>query len=155
MIFNEIMIQKNLETRSISVPLIFSRTNVFVKISLVRKVSSFFRRKTMEKVYNKLVRDNIPEIIINNGGEPIYRELNNEEYWQYLLEKDKEELLEVEKANSLEERKKELADKLELIRAMASFNGFTLNDIIEEADKKKTKNGGFEKKLLLVKVIEK
>ena len=109
----------------------------------------------MEKVYNKLVRDNIPEIIINNGGEPIYRELNNEEYWQYLLEKDKEELLEVEKANSLEERKKELADKLELIRAMASFNGFTLNDIIEEADKKKTKNGGFEKKLLLVKVIEK
>lgn len=108
----------------------------------------------MEKIYDKLVRDNIPEIIRTNGGEPIYHVLNDEEYWEYLLKKDKEELLEVEEAESLIERKKELADKLELIRAMAEFNGFTLQDIIEEADRKKEKNGGFQKKLLLEKVIE-
>ena len=54
-----------------------------------------------------------------------------------------------------EERKKELADKLELIRAMAEFNGFTLQDIINEADRKKEKRGGFQKRLLLEKVIEK
>ena len=38
---------------------------------------------------------------------------------------------------------------------MAEFNGFSLEDIIEEADRKKAKNGGFQKRLLLEKVIEK
>ena len=109
----------------------------------------------MEKIYNKLVRDNVPEIIIANGGEPVYRVLGDEEYWEYLLKKDNEELEEVKQADSLDERKKELSDKLELIRAMAEYNGFSLQDIIEEADKKKFKNGGFSQKLLLEKVIEK
>ena len=48
----------------------------------------------------------------------------------------------------------ELADKLEIIRAMAEFSGFSLQDIIEESDRKKEKNGGFQKRLLLEKVIE-
>lgn len=109
----------------------------------------------MEIVYNKLVRDNIPEIIKSNGGEPYFRKLNDDEYWEYLLKKDEEELEEVRTAKSIEERKKELADKLEIIRAMADFNGFDLQDIIEEADRKKYKNGGFQKRLLLEKVIEK
>lgn len=43
----------------------------------------------MEKLYDKLVRDNIPDIIKNNGGEPIYRELEHDEYWDYLLKKMK------------------------------------------------------------------
>ena len=109
----------------------------------------------MEKVYNKLVRDNIIDIIKNNGEEPVYRLLTDKEYWEYLLIKDNEELLEVKNAESNEERKKELADKLELIIAMAEFNGYTLDDIIEEANNKRNKNGGFKKKLLLEKVIEK
>ena len=109
----------------------------------------------MEKVYNKLVRDNIIDIIKNNCEEPVYRVLTDKEYWDYLLIKDNEELLEVKNAESNEERKKELADKLELIIAMAEFNGYTLDDIIEEANNKRNKNGGFKKKLLLEKVIEK
>lgn len=109
----------------------------------------------MEIVYDKLVRDNIPEIIQSNGDEPYFRILNDEEYWEYLLKKDNEELEEVKTSTSLEERKQELADKLELIRAMAEFNGFTLQDIINEADRKKEKRGGFQKRLLLEKVIEK
>ena len=109
----------------------------------------------MEKIYNKLVRDNIIDIIKNNDGIPVYRVLNNEEYWEYLLKKDNEELLEVKNAESIEEIKKELADKLELIIAMAEFNGYTLEDIIEEANNKRNKNGGFKKRLLLEKVIEK
>ena len=109
----------------------------------------------MEIIYDKLVRDNIPEIIKSNGGEPHFRKLNDEEYWEYLLKKDSEELEEVRTSSSLEERKKELADKLELIIAMAEFNGFTLQDIINEANRKKEKRGGFQKRLLLEKVIEK
>ena len=62
---------------------------------------------------------------------------------------------EVRTAMSIEDRKQELADKLELIRAMANYSGFTLEDIIEEANRKKEKRGGFEKRILLQKVIEK
>ena len=109
----------------------------------------------MEKIYDKLVRDKIPDIITSNGETPIYRILDDEEYWLYLLKKDSEELNEVKEATSINERKKELADKLEIIRAMAEFNGFSLDDIILEANNKKAKNGGFQKRLLLIKVDEK
>ncbi len=37
---------------------------------------------------------------------------------------------------------------------MAEFNGFSLDDIIQEADRKRQKNGGFQKRLLLEKVIK-
>lgn len=109
----------------------------------------------MEEIYDKLVRDNIPDIIKYNGEEPITRILDDEEYWKYLLKKDSEELEEVRTASTLEEVKKELGDKLEVLLAMADFYGFTLEDIINEAKIKKSKNGGFEKRLLLEKVIRK
>ena len=105
--------------------------------------------------YDKLVRDYIPDMIRSRDGEPIVRVLNDQEYLEYLLKKDIEELEEVKKAESLAEIKEELADKLELIRAMAEYNGFCLEDIIKEADRKKQKNGGFQKRLLFEKVIEK
>lgn len=108
----------------------------------------------MEKIYNKLVRDNIPEIIKSNNGIPYVRKLTEEEFWEYLLKKDNEELEEVKNSTTKEEIKKELADKLELIKAMAEFNGFTLQDIINEAKIKREKRGGFQKRLLLEKVIE-
>ena len=103
----------------------------------------------------KLVRDNIPQIIKNNGDLPITKVLNEDEYWQALLTKDTEELLEVKNANSTLEIKEELADKLELIIAMANYNVFSLQDIIDESNKKREKNGGFEKRIFLEKVIKK
>ena len=107
----------------------------------------------MEEIYDKLVRDNIPDIIQKNGDTPITRVLNKEEYWEYLLKKDREELEEVKMASNIPERKKELADKLEVLIAMAAYCGFTLQDISEEAEVKRKKNGGFQKKILLEKVI--
>ena len=109
----------------------------------------------MEQVYDKLVRDKIPEIIEANGEKPITRILGDDEYWEYLLKKDQEELEEVREATSILERKKELADKLELICTMAIYNGFSLEDILEDANQKEQKNGGFSKRILLEKVIEK
>ena len=109
----------------------------------------------MEQVYDKLVRDKIPEIIEANGEKPIIRILGDDEYWEYLLKKDQEELEEVREATSILERKKELADKLELICTMAIYSGFSLEDILEEANQKEQKNGGFSKRILLEKVIEK
>lgn len=108
----------------------------------------------MEKVYNKLVRDNIPNIIIKNGATPIYYKLNNEQYWEYLLKKDQEELEEVRTATNIDEIRKELADKLEVLRSMAEYNNLDLSEVIMEADIKKQKNGGFNNRILLEKVIE-
>lgn len=103
----------------------------------------------MKNKYNKLVRDNIPNIIKANGEEPIYHTLNDDEYWDALLKKDIEELEKVKSAESKDEVLKELGDKLEILRAMAKYHGFTLEDVIKQADKKKQTNGGFQKRLFL------
>ena len=41
----------------------------------------------MERIYNKLVRDNIPNIIKEKGEEPITRILSDEEYKKELEKK--------------------------------------------------------------------
>lgn len=45
----------------------------------------------MERIYNKLVRDNIPEIIKSNGELPITRKLTKQEYKIALENKLEEE----------------------------------------------------------------
>ena len=37
---------------------------------------------------------------------------------------------------------------------MAEYNGYTLQDIIDEANNKRNKRSGFNKRILLEKVIE-
>lgn len=106
------------------------------------------------QVYNKLVRDNIPNIIESNGEKAVVHVSSDEEYWDYLLKKDSEELEEVRQAQSREEMKEELCDKLEIIRAMANFCGFTLEDIIGEANLKRETKGSFEKGLILEKTYK-
>ena len=106
----------------------------------------------MKRVYNKLVRDRIPEIIEAKGQRAVYSVLADAEYWEYLLKKDQEELREVAEAVSIEEQKAELADKLEVLRAMAEYRGFSLQDIIVAADKKAEARGGFEKRIFLIEV---
>ena len=99
----------------------------------------------MKNKYNKLVRDKIPDIIKANGEIPIYHILNDNEYWLALLKKDTEELEEVKNATSKDEVLKELGDKLELIRAMAEYQGFTLEDVIKQADKKDKQTEDFKR----------
>lgn len=106
------------------------------------------------QVYNKLVRDNIPNIIESNGEKAIYHISSDEEYWDYLLKKDSEELEEVRQAQSKEEMKEKLCDKLEILRAMANFCDFTLEDIIEEANLKNETKGSFKKRLILEKTYK-
>lgn len=106
----------------------------------------------MERVYNKLVRDKIPEIIKAKGEEPITRELNLNEYKIALETKLKEECQEVITANG-EERIEEIADALEVLKALAKLEGATLEDVIVVANRKNVKRGAFEKRIFLEKVI--
>lgn len=108
----------------------------------------------MEIIYDKLVRDKIPEIIKKDGETPYIRILSTEEYWEYLLKKDQEELEEVRLATSSKEVLKELADKLELLSSMAELHGYTLEDIIDQMLVKRSKNGGFRERILLEKVVK-
>ena len=108
----------------------------------------------MEKVYNKLVRDNILEIIKgNNDGEAVTRILNDDEYKKALEDKLYEEYQEVLDASG-EDRLEELADMLEIMISLAKIEKANLEKIIEIAKKKKAKRGGFDKKLYLEKVVK-
>ena len=108
----------------------------------------------MEQIYNKLVRDNIPNIIENNGEEPIIRVLNNEEYKLELERKLNEEYLEVLESSG-KDRLEELADMLEVIKSLSQLENSNLNEIIAIAEEKSKKRGGFEKRIYLEKVISK
>ncbi len=108
----------------------------------------------MERIYNKLVRDNIPNIIESKGETPVTRILDDDTYKVELEKKLNEEYQEVLKANG-EDRVEELADMLEVIRALAILENKTIQDVIKIADKKNEKRGAFEKKIFLEKVIEK
>ena len=106
----------------------------------------------MEKTYNKLVRDNIPNIIKNNGETPIIRILTNEEYKQELEKKLYEEYQEVLESSG-EDRIEELADLLEVIKSLAKLENKDLDDIINVANQKNSKRGSFNEKIFLEKVI--
>ena len=69
----------------------------------------------MEKKYNKLVRDGIPEFIKNEGREAVYHILSDREFEEALNKKLFEEVQEVVDATG-RERIEELADIYELIR---------------------------------------
>ena len=108
----------------------------------------------MERIYYKLVRDNIPDIITSNEETPVTRILDEDEYKKALEEKLVEEQEEV-LSSSGDERCEELADMVEVIRSMAKLEGKTLEEIVAIADAKKLKRGGFDDRIYLEKVIEK
>ena len=95
--------------------------------------------------YNKLVRDRIPEIITNSGKQCECSTLSDDEYITMLDAKLNEELAEYQESKSMEE----LADILEVIRAVAIARGSSPEEV-ESIRKTKAQNrGGFEKKILL------
>lgn len=108
----------------------------------------------MKQVYNKLVRDKIPEIIESNNEVPITRILNDKEYKVELERKLYEEYREVIGASGMD-RIEELADMLEVMKALAFLENKTLDDVIEVAREKETKRGAFNKRIYLTKVLKK
>lgn len=109
----------------------------------------------MEQIYNKLVRDDIPDIIVNNGEVPITRILSNEEYKIELEKKLYEEYQEVLKTTNTKERIEELADMLEIIISLSELENKNLDEVISVAKTKRLKRGGFKQKIFLEKVLNK
>jgi predicted house-cleaning noncanonical NTP pyrophosphatase (MazG superfamily) len=101
-------------------------------------------------IYNKLVRDNIPEIIAKNGQQARFRVLAEDEFIQKLEEKLQEEVAEYLQDKNADE----LADILEVVYALGRQLGHTPEALEELRERKVVARGGFDKRLLLQSVID-
>lgn len=101
-------------------------------------------------LFDKLVRDRIPEIIEADGKTCICETLSDEDYLRLVDAKLDEELAEYHKDQNIEE----LADLLEVIYAATKARGYSLEQLEAVRVEKAAKRGAFEKKLFLKEVIE-
>lgn len=99
--------------------------------------------------YNKLVRNKIPQIIKANGKTPATRILPEEEYIKEICKKTEEELTEYLEATTKEHKLEELSDLLELLKALAEYEGTTLEEIDKIRKKKAEERGGFQNRIFL------
>lgn len=97
------------------------------------------------KVFNKLVRDKIPEIIANNNESCKIRILSDEEYLFELNKKIQEELKEYLESGDIEE----LADLEEVLRAILDAKNCSYQDFEKIRLAKQEKRGAFKKKIFL------
>lgn len=107
----------------------------------------------MERTYNKLIRDKIPEIIEGNGKDYVVQVLNDDEYIQQLKVKLREELDEFMTATE-DEEVTELADLVEVVYALLKHKGVSIEVFEEIRIHKQLERGAFDKKLFLKTVTE-
>ena len=103
----------------------------------------------MKYVYNKLVRDKIPEEINKKGDRKAnYRILDDNEYLKELDKKLFEEAHEFVEEHSVEE----LSDLMEVISAIMISKNISLGDVERARNIKNEKKGKFENKIYLIDV---
>lgn len=100
----------------------------------------------------KLVRDNIPALIEAEGKSAITHIASGPEYWKLLKEKLLEEVQEVLTATNVQDAQEELADVIEVIRAMVCYNGLTLEQLEKFRLQKREQRGSFDKRIVLEEV---
>lgn len=100
----------------------------------------------MKHIYNKLVRDRIPEIIENDHKTCATRILNDEEYLECLKSKLLEECHEVMNAEG-EDIKKEIADVLEVLETLENTLHIDHKEVLSIKEKKARSNGAFKNKI--------
>lgn len=105
-------------------------------------------------IYNKLVRDLIPEIISSSGKTCTTRILSNIEWVQELKTKLLEEWEEYLQAKSVKEQHEELADLVEIIFTLGNATGAARADILQLVEKKRAERGAFNDKVYLIEVSD-
>jgi len=102
-------------------------------------------------VYNKLVRDRIPEVIAKDGKTCKVRKVQDREELMALLDRKlDEEIQEFRTARNSEE----LADILEVVFALAENLGASNAELLALRDRKAEKRGGFRQGLFLESVMD-
>ena len=97
------------------------------------------------KIYNKLIRDKIIDIIEADGRRAKYRILDANEYRQELNKKLQEEVKEYLEDNNVEE----LADIIEVIYGILNSMDVSIKEFEKIRRNKQEKRGAFEKKIYL------
>ncbi|MFS0556890.1 phosphoribosyl-ATP pyrophosphohydrolase [Brevibacillus sp. 179-C9.3 HS] len=105
------------------------------------------------KIYNKLVRDKIPQIIESQGKKAEYRVLCDVEYKAMLDQKLHEELSEYLTASE-EEKIAELADLIEVVYGVLESKGISVEVFEKVRITKREERGGFKEKLFLESVSD-
>ncbi len=101
------------------------------------------------KVYNKLVRDKIPQVIEADGKKCETSIVAKEQLLPLLEDKLKEEVNEFIQDKNLEE----LADIMEVIFGLAENLGYSEEDLLKKREEKKEARGGFKAGVFL-KTVE-
>ena len=95
--------------------------------------------------HSKLVRDGIPEIIRKKGGKPKTHTATGSEYWRRLKDKLVEEAQEFNES----EEDTELADILEVVRAICEEIGLSWRALDTIRHRKARERGSFKKRIIL------
>ena len=97
-----------------------------------------------------MIRDKIPEKIINRGSELETRKLSKVDFLKELLKKAGEESSELLQAKNKSQFIEEIADVLDVIEEILKLKKITSAEIAKQQQKNFEKKGGFEKRLFLV-----
>lgn len=98
--------------------------------------------------YNKLVRDEIPQIIEQTGKKSTWEKMTDEQYFDALKTKLLEEANEYIESNDIGE----LADLFEVAYALLDYLGINLGELESIRINKREQRGGFEKRIFLKEV---
>ena len=102
-------------------------------------------------VYNKLVRDKIPNILQDVGKSFRIHVAGDKEFKESIIRKFEEELLEFRESPSLEEA----ADIYEVFLTLVDAWGFKYSAVQKAADLKRGRSGAFQARIILEETIEK
>lgn len=97
----------------------------------------------------KLVRERIPQYILNSGQTPITKQLHQDQLMPRLLEKLTEEHAELLADTVIEE----IVDMIEVLLSIAKILGYTENETLRFLHKKRDEKGGFDSGIFLIDVI--
>ena len=95
----------------------------------------------------KLVRDRIPQLIRDGGGEPIVHTVDRDEYRDRLRDKLREEVAEFLAADDTAVPE-ELADVLEVVHALAADLGVDRDRLEQLRAAKAAARGGFSERIV-------
>jgi len=107
------------------------------------------------KVYNKLVRDRIPEIITKDGNTADIIILSEESFKQAIKDKLIEEATEVANAQNRDDILSELADLQEVMDSIKQIYNINTLEVNTIQAVKALQRGKFDKKIFLKTVSEK
>lgn len=104
-----------------------------------------------KRIYNKLVRDGVPECIIKNGDVCVHCVIEDEDEYRFALdEKLDEEIVDYQITKDISE----LSDVLEVIHAIVEARGMTFEEFDQMRLKKREQRGGFNKRFLVKEIHE-